>query len=116
MEKTENIKHLYIDCERSKKIRIHFQKYYKNLTQKEHIPLQHILSISALSLPPKTKKLVLTLTTTITIINIKNELKNIIQTHYKQHAINNTLDEFKSNFCINNTLCTLANNSLTILL
>ena len=83
IEKTENIKHLYIDC---KKIRTHFQKHYKNLTQKEHIPLQHILSISALSLPPKTKKLVLTLTTTITIINIKNELKNIIQTHYKQHA------------------------------
>ena len=53
---------------------------------------------------------------TNTIINIKNELKNIIQTHYKQHAINNTLDEFKSNFCINNTLCTLANNSLTLLL
>ena len=99
-----------------KKIRTHFQKYYKNLTQKEHIPLQHILSISALSLPPKTKKLVLTLTTTITIINIKNELKNIIQTHYRQHAINNTLGEFKSNFCINNTLCTLTNNFLTLLL
>ena len=44
-----------------------FQKYYKNLTQKEYIPLQYILSISALSLLSKTKKTVLTLTITILI-------------------------------------------------
>ena len=119
-----------------KKIWTHFQKYYRNLAQKEYTPLQHVLSISALSLPSKTKKLVLTLIITIltyiwktrnrlqfddtiilktnTIINAK--LKNIIQTHYKQHSINNTLDEFKTNFCINNSLCTLTNNSLTLLL
>ena len=36
-----------------------------------------------------------------------------MQTHYKQHAVNNTLDKIKTNPCINNTLCTLANNSLT---
>ena len=91
-------------------------KNYKNLTQKEYRPLQHILTISALSLSPETKKLVQAMTTTIlthiwktddynsmtlsypqqTIINIKNYLKNIIQTDYKQHAINNTLDEFKT--------------------
>ena len=85
-----------------------------------------MLTISAVTLPPKTRKLVITLTTTIlthiwktrnrlqfddtiiptthTIINIKNELKYIIQTHYKQRTINNTLEEFQSNFCINNTL------------
>ena len=39
------------------------------------------------------------------IINIKNELKNIILTHYKHHTINNTLHEFQSSFCINNALC-----------
>ena len=99
--------------------------------------MQHILTISAISLPPKTKKLVLTLTTAILthiwetrnwlqfdgtiipttniIVNIKNDLKNIIQSHYKQHNINNTLDEFKTNFCINNTLCTLTNESLTLI-
>ena len=48
-----------------KKIWTHFQKYYRNLAQKEYTPLQHVLSISALSLPSKTKKLVLTLTITI---------------------------------------------------
>ena len=64
-EKTENIKHLFIDCKRNRKIWTHFQKYYQNLIQKDYIPLQHILSISAVSLPRKTKKLVLTLTRTI---------------------------------------------------
>ena len=95
-----------------------------------------MLTISAIILPPKTRKLVITLSTTIlthiwetrnrlqfddtiiptthTIINIKNELKYIIQTHYKQHTINNTLEEFQSSFRINNTLCTLHNNVLTL--
>ena len=83
--------------------------------------------MSAISLPPKTKKLVLTLTATIltnrlqfddtiipttnTIVNIKNDLEDIIQSHYNQH---NKLDAFKTNFCINNTLCILTNNSLTL--
>ena len=88
-------------------------KELKNLTKKEYTSLQHILTISALSLPPKTKKLVLTLTiailthiwkirnkpqfdntiipTTNTIINIKNDRRDIIQTHYKQHTLNNTI-------------------------
>ena len=100
--------------------------------------MQHILTISATSLPPKTRKLVLTMTTAIlthtrktrnrlqfddtiipitnTIINVKNDLKNIKQTRYKQHNINNTLDEFKTKFCINNTLCTPTNESLTLVL
>ena len=64
-EKIENIKHLYIDCKRNKEIWTHFQKYYKNLIQKEYTPMQHILTVSAISLPSKTRKLVLTLTTTI---------------------------------------------------
>ena len=128
-DKTENIIHLYIDCKRNKKTWKYFQKYYQTLTQKQNTPLQHILTISSLSLPPKTKKLTLALITTIlthiwktrnklqfddaiipatnVIMNIKNELKNIILTHYKHHTINNTLHEFQSNFCINNALCKL---------
>ena len=69
--------------------------------QREYRSLQHILTISALSLSPKTKTLLLTLTITIltyiwktrnrlqfddtiipttnTIISIKNDLKCIIQ-------------------------------------
>ena len=99
--------------------------------------IQHILTISSLSLPRETKKLTLTLTITIlmthiwktvnklqfddtiipasnVIINIKNELKNIL-THYKHNTINNTLHEFPKQFCINNALCKLTQNSITIL-
>ena len=103
-----------------KKTRNHLQKYFKDLIQKEYTSLQHIWTISALSLPSKTKKLVLTLTTAIlchiwktrdrlqfdkaiifptnTIINIKNDLKNTKQTHYKKHVRQNSMDEFKNNF------------------
>ena len=64
-EKIENMNHLHIEWKRSRKIWIHFQKNYKNLTQKEDTPMQHILIISAISLPPEAKKLLLTLPTTI---------------------------------------------------
>ena len=119
-EKIENIKHLYTDCKRNKNL-----DSLPKILQKSNAKriLRHILTISALSLSPKTKKLLLTLTITIlthtwktrnrlkfddtiipttnTIINIKNNLKNIIQIHYKQHVISNTLDNFKTNFSIN---------------
>ena len=56
------------------------------------------------------------ISTTNTIINIKNDIKDIIQTHYKQHVINNALDELRNNFCINDTLCKMTGHTLTILL
>ena len=121
-----------------KKIWNHFQKYCKNLTKREYTPLQHILTMSVLSLPSKTKKLALTLTVTIlthiwktrnklrfdntiipttnTIVNIKNDIKDIIRTHYKQRVINNTLNEFRNNFCINDILCKMTGHTLTTLL
>ena len=55
-DKTENVTHLYIDCKRNKKIWKYFQKH-QTLTQKQNTPLQHILRISSLPLPQKTKKL-----------------------------------------------------------
>ena len=42
--KTENITHLYIDQKRHKKNWKYFQKHYQTLTQKQHTPLQHILT------------------------------------------------------------------------
>ena len=135
--KKEDIIHLYISCKRSKRIWKHFQKYYQKLTQKNYTPLEHILTHSASSLSSKTKKLLLTITNTIltyiwktrnrlqfdntirpttnTIINIKNDLKNVIRTHYKQHYTQNTLLEFKTNFCINESLCTLTKDTLTVM-
>ena len=132
-DQIENMNHLFTQCKRNKRAWKHFQKYCNCLT-----PLQHLLTHSATSLPSKTKKLVLTLTITIltliwktlsrlqfdgtilpttnTITNIKNDLKDIKQTHYKQHVINDTMHEFEKKFCINNALCTWTGNSLTLLL
>ena len=56
----------------TKKIWKYSQKH-QTLTQKQNTPLQHILTISSLSLPPKTKKQTLTLTTTILIHIWKQE-------------------------------------------
>ena len=57
----------------TKKIWKYSQKH-QTLTQKQNTPLQHILTISSLSLPPKTKKLTLTLTTTILTTYGKQEI------------------------------------------
>ena len=136
-DKTENIIHLSIDCKRNKKFWKYLQKCYQTLTQKQNTPLQHILTISSLSLPPKTNKWTPTVSTTIlthiwktrnklpfddtiipdtnVIISIKNELKNIILTHYKDHTINNMLHEFQSNFCINNALWKLTQKDIILL-
>ena len=43
-DKKEDIIHLFITCKRNKEIWKHFQKYYQCLTQKEHTPIQHILT------------------------------------------------------------------------
>ena len=97
-------------------------KILSELNTKRLYTIRTLLSISAISLPQKAEKLVLTqlddtiIPTTNTIINIKNELKTIIQMHYRQHALNNILDEFKTNFCMNNTLCKLTDESLKLLL
>ena len=130
-DKTENITHLYTDCKRTK-IWKYFQKHYQTLTQKQKTSLQHILTISSLSLPPKTKKLTLTLTTKILTTYGKQEINyNLIiqsfppltwsqtsKTTWKalyQHTINNTLHEFQSNLCINNAISTLTQISMTML-
>ena len=46
---------------------------YQTPTQKQNTSLQDILTISSLSLPPKTKKLTLALTTTILIPHMENK-------------------------------------------
>ena len=49
-----------------------------------------------------------------TIINkINAQLKTIIQAHYKKHKLNDTLDIFQNQFCINEALAKIENNLLT---
>ena len=48
-----------------------------------------------------------------TIINkINAQLKTIILAHYKKHKLNETLDIFQNQFCINEALAKLENNLL----
>lgn len=108
--KKEDIIHLYISCKRNKRIWEHFQKCYQKLTRKNYTPLEHIITHSASSLPSKTKKLLLTITSTIlthiwktrnrlqfdntvipttnTIINIKNDEHTTNNTIHRIHYMN----------------------------
>ena len=52
-----------------------------------------------------------------TVINeINAQLKTIILVHYKKHKLHDTLDIFRDQFCINEALAKVENNSLIILL
>ena len=52
-----------------------------------------------------------------TIINkINAQSKTIILAHYKKHKLNDTLDIFQGQFCINGALAKLENNSLKVLI
>ena len=50
-----------------------------------------------------------------TIINkINSQIKFILNTHYKHHKEQETLDQFEANFCINNAIAELNDNKLLI--
>ena len=111
-----------------------FNPFIEKLTGNTHNKMEeHMLTITANTQKNKHKKLILTIITTIlieiwiarnmlnfnnklilteTIIkNIKQNLKHIIETHYKEHKLNDTLNKFKEKFCINDSLCTLNVNT-----
>ena len=48
-----------------------------------------------------------------TIINkINAQLQRILQAQYKKHEPNNTLHQFKGQFCVNESIAKIENNSL----
>ena len=49
---------------------------------------------------------------TVIINKINAQLKTIILAHYKKHKLNETLDIFQNQFCINEALAKLENNLL----
>ena len=52
-----------------------------------------------------------------TIINkINAQVQTIILAHYKKHKQNDTLDIFQNQFCINETVAKIENNTLKILI
>ena len=133
----ETLIHVFYQCKNRKKIWNTFQPIIKKLnTNAEGNPLQNILGLNAINTEKKTKKLIMTINTSILneiwtarnlfkheqkkiptaniIQNIKKKLKEIITIHYNKHEKNNTILNFQQKFTINNALCTIENNCLTL--
>lgn len=128
--------HLFIQCTRIKNIWKHFQTILQKLTGQNYTPQQHLLNIPNTN--KNTNKLTITIIQAVlfeiwqsrnnhkydhklllqhTIIEKVNaQLRNITLTHYKKHKLQDTLQTFHDQFCINNAIAKLQNNSLTILL
>ena len=130
---TEDNIHLFIQCPRIKNIWTHYQSTLAKLTGKNHNTEQHLLTLSVNKLNKDTTKLTLTIIqimiyeiyesrnnnnkydkilipgrTIITKINA--QLRNIVQTDYKYHKFNDTINVFQEHFYINHALATVQNN------
>ena len=131
----ETIIHAFYECKNRKKIWKTFEPIIKKLnTKAENNNLQNILDLNAINTEKKTRKLIMTINTTILneiwkarnlfkhetkripteniISNIKKNLKEIIMIHYKKHEQNNSLLTFQEKFAIENALCTIENDSM----
>ena len=132
----ENNIHFFTKCPRIDKIWTYYQPILTKLTKKnQHKPEQHLLMISVTNQNKPTTKLILTIIQIIlyeiwitrnnykydkiqisqdtTKTKINAQIQNIIQTHYKHHRLNGTLNIFQDLFCIKQALA--INYTLTIL-
>ena len=113
---TEDNLHLFTTCKRIINIWKFYKPTYYKLTNANHTPVQHILTLSSNVKNNKCRKLITTLTQLIiyeiwqsrnnlkydkiqlsqdTIINkINQQIQSIIKTHYKYHQTNDTLPIF----------------------
>lgn len=48
--------------------------------------------------------------------NINNNIRHVIEIHYKKYKNNSKLEDFKELFCINNQICKIEKNELSYLL
>ena len=130
----ENIIHLLTECKKVKKIWTFFQKCYTKQNPTKYAPLQQKLKLSANNLPKNKQKLLLTLTITILseiwkarnklqfdntniptnkiIKNKKQNIRNIMFTHYKYSKLNNTLEQFRRDFTIDEVYCRLIDEKI----
>ena len=135
---TEDNIHLFIQCPKIKNIWAYCQSTLTKLTGKNHDTEYHLLTLSVNKLNNHTTKLTLTVIQIIiyeiwesrnnnkydktlipqhTIINkINAQLRTIIQTHYKYHKLNKTINIFQEQFCINEAIAKIQNNTLINLL
>ena len=134
----ENNIHLFTKCPRINKVWTHYKPILTKLTTKQYQPQQHLLTISVKNQHTHITKLMLTITQIIIYeiwitrnnnkydriiipqdkikTKINAQIRNIIQTHYKHHKLNSTLNIFHELFCIKQALAKIENNILTILL
>ena len=126
--------HLFIQCIRIRNIWKHYQTILTKLTGKNYTPQQHILTLNTLTTNKNTTKLIITIIQIIiyeiwqsrnnykfenkllpqqTIINkINAQLNSILLLHYKKHKVQDTLQIFHQQFCINDAIAKLQNKTL----
>ena len=113
-----------------------FESIIKKMnTNSENNPIQNILGLNVINTENKSRKLIMTINTSILneiwkarnlfkheqkkiptdniIQNIKRNLKEIITIHFNKHEKNNTLLSFQEKSTTENTLCTIQSNSPT---
>lgn len=132
----EDIMHVFKDCPRNKNVWQYFEKIFTGIkNEKKYNLLENILTINALDKNIEVTKLVYTLdtiilfhiwksrnknkyenknVTTITMIkDIKKDIVQFLKINFKK--LQNDLETFKKQFCINNILCSISlNNELII--
>ena len=133
-EEPEDNLHLFIQCIRIRNIWKHYQTILTKLTGKNYTPQQHILTLNTLTTNKNTTKLIITIIQIIiyeiwqsrnnykfenkllpqqTIINkINAQLNSILLLHYKKHKVQDTLQIFHQQFCINDAIAKLQNKTL----
>ena len=116
--------HPFIQRARIRNTWRHYQTILTKLTGKNDTPQQHILTLNTLNTNKNTTKLTIIQIITYaiwqsrnnykyqnkllpqrTIINkINEQLNNILLLHYKKHKVQDTLQTFNQQFCINEAI------------
>ena len=117
--------HLFTQCVRIRNIWKHYQTILTKLTGKNYSPQQHLLTLNTLNTNKNTTKLTITIIQIITyeiwqscnykyenkllpqrtiISKINGLLNSILLLHYKKHKVQDTLETFNQQFCINEAI------------
>ena len=133
---TEDNLHLFIQCARIRNIWKHYQTILTKLTAQSYTPQQHILTLNTSNTNKNTTKLRITIIQIIyetwqsrnyykyenklvpqqTIINkINGQLNSILLLHYKKHKVQDRLETFNQQFCINEAIAKLQNKTINFI-
>ena len=135
---TEDNLHLFTICSKIQNILTHYQTILTKLIGKTYIPQQHLLILNIKNANKHIRKLTLTIIQLIlleiwqsrnnnkcdqnllpqhTLIKkINADVQTIVQIHFKKNKLQNTLDQLREQFCMNEAIAKIENNPLKILL